>query len=282
MFLASLAGERTARDDRALAAHLHDCAACRVETERLAALWMELGTLPDAQPDPASRARFDRMLAAWQDDARTAGADVAEAGASGARAPRRAARLPAAPGWSGRIRDWFGTWASARPAGQWAGAVALVACGFIAGSWVAMRGSEIRALRQELQSTRSMMTLSLLQQRSPADRLQGIGYSMHDGVPDPQVVTALFETLNADSNIDVRLAAADAIGGLHPAAHVGPRLVSSLRGQTSPLVQVALLDVIAKRHEAEAQPLLLEMSANPRLNKSVRERAEWALRQLTL
>ena len=110
MFLASLAGERAARDDRALAAHLHDCAVCRAETERLAALWMQLGTLPEAQPDAASRARFDRMLAAWQDGA------------------------PAAPGWGGRVRDWFATWGSARPAGQWAGAVALVACGFIAGS----------------------------------------------------------------------------------------------------------------------------------------------------
>lgn len=267
MFLASLAGERTARDDRALAAHLQGCAACRAETERLAALWIELGTLPEEQPDAASRARFDRMLAAWQDDASAAG---------------RAPRLAAGPGWANRILDAAGTWARVRPAGQWAGAVALVACGFIAGSWVALRGGEIRALRQELQSTRSMMTLSLLQQRSPADRLQGIGYSTHDGTADPQVVTALFETLNQDPSIGVRLAAADALGGLHPAADVGPRIVSSLRAQTSPLVQAALLDVIARRHEAEAQPLLREMAANPHLNKSVRERAEWALRQLTL
>lgn len=289
--MAALAGERTARDDRALAAHLQSCAACQVETERLATLWMELGTLPERQPGAASQMRFDQMLAAWQNEARDGaagsgarGADTPDAGASRAALQPRSGRSwgRRIRDWDGRIRDGVGTLAPARPAGQWAGAVALLACGFIAGSWVALRGGEMRALRQELQSTRSMMTLSLLQQRSPADRLQGIGYSMHDGAPDPQVVAALFETLDHDPNVDVRLAAADAIAGLHPAADVGARIVNSLRGQTSPLVQVALLDVIAKRHEADAQPLLLEMSANRRLNKSVRERADWALRQLTL
>lgn len=267
MFMAGLAGELRARDDRALAAHLHACAACGAETERLAGLWMELGALPDAPPSTTSRTRFDRMLAEWQDTARAA-------------PPRTAPDEPGA--WSARGREWLAAVTGPRPAARWAGAVALLACGFAGGSWVATRGGEMRALRQELQSTRSLMVLSLLQQRSPADRLQGIGYSTNNGAPDPQVVTALFATLDHDPSVDVRLAAADAIAGLHPNADVGARLVNSLRGQTSPLVQVALLDVLAKRHESDAQPLLQEMTANPRLNKSVRERAQWALRQLTL
>lgn len=260
VFLASLAGEQPARNDPALTAHLQECAACRTETASLAALWGAMSALPDAQPGTALQSRFDRMLADWQRAARTGG--------------RRATRT--------RLGDWFRGLAAPQPGAQWAGAVALVACGFVAGSWMATRGGEMRALRQELQSTRSMMALSLLQQRSPADRLQGIGYSMRDAVPEPQVITALFFALDHDPSIDVRLAAADAIGGLHPHANVGARLVESLRGQTSPLVQVAVLDVLAKRHESAAQELLRDMSANPHLNKSVRERADWALRQLTL
>ena len=267
LFMAGLAGELQARDDRALAAHLRTCTACAAETGRLAEMWMELGALPEAQPDATSRARFDRMLAEWQDRGRTA-------------MPLIAPDEPRARG--ARRRDWLAAIIGPQPAARWAAAVALLACGFIGGAWVATRGGEMRALRQELQSTRSMMVLSLLQQRSPADRLQGIGYSTHDGTPDPQVITALFETLDHDPSVDVRLAAADAITGLHPNADLGARLVNSLRAQSSPLVQVALLDVLAKRHESDAQPLLQEMTANPRLNKSVRERAQWALRQLTL
>lgn len=260
MFMAGLAGELPGRDDPALEAHLQECAACRAETAHLAALWSGMSALPEARPSAALQTRFDRMLDDWQRAAYTGG--------------RRTARS--------RLRDRFRAWAAPQPAAQWAGAVALLACGFVAGSWMAMRGGEMRALRQELQSTRSMMTLSLLQQRSPADRLQGIGYSMRDAVPEPQVITALFFALDHDPSIDVRLAAADAIGGLHPHANVGARLLESLRGQTSPLVQVAVLDVLAKRHESAAQELLRDMSTNPHLNKSVRERADWALRQLTL
>jgi hypothetical protein len=267
MFMAGLAGELQALDDRALATHLRACAACGTETARLAGLWIELGALPEAQPSATSRARFDRMLAEWQNTGPAA-------------VPRVAPDEPRS--WSARRRDWLATAIGPQPAARWAAAVALLACGFTGGSWIATRGGEMQALRQELESTRSMMVLSLLQQRSSADRLQGIGYSTHDGGPDPQVVTALFEALDHDTSVDVRLAAADAIAGLHPNAAVGARLVNSLRAQSSPLVQVALLDVLAKRHESDAQPLLQEMIANPRLNKSVRERAQWALRHLTL
>ncbi len=260
-FVAQLAGEEVAGTDAALAAHLAACAACRDATESLTSLWSELGALPDAQPSPMLRARFEALMAGWTD---------AAAGTA-----RRASNI-------GRMRGWLaGLLATPRPA-QWGGALALLVLGFGAGTWVTMRGSDMQALRHELQSTRSMMALSLLQQRSPADRLQGIGFSARTDTPDAAVLDALFETLASDPSVDVRLAAVDALSTVRDDAALGPRLVEALGKQPSPLVQVALIDALVRRHDSRAQPLLQEILADSRRNRTVRERARWALQQLTM
>lgn len=260
-FVAQLAGEAAAGGDAALTAHLAECAACSDATKSLASLWSELGTLPDAQPSPMLRARFDALVAGWTDAAAGAG---------------RSTRS------TNRGRAWLaGLFATPRLT-QWGGALALLVVGFGVGTWVAMRGGDMQALRHELQSTRTMMALSLLQQRSPADRLQGIGFSTRTDTPDAAVLDALFETLDTDSSVDVRLAAVDALSAVRDEAALGPRLVASLGKQPSPLVQVALIDALVRRHDSSAKPLLQDISADIRRNRTVRERAGWALQQLTM
>jgi HEAT repeat protein len=181
-------------------------------------------------------------------------------------------------GRAARLAAVFQAW---RPASI-ATATALVAVGFGIGHLVASRSSEMTALRRELQSTRSMMALSLLQQRSPVDRLRGVGWSVRVETPDPEIVDALFETLEHDTNVDVRLAAVDALAGLRDADVVRTRLLESLRRQPSPLVQIAIIDALVRLREAEAQPALRSLADDAGANRTVRERARRAIQQLTL
>ncbi len=58
---------------------------------------------------------------------------------------------------------------------------------------------------------RQLVALSLLQQQNASDRLRGVNYAYRVEQSDPQVLSALLTTLDHDSNVNVRLAAVDAV-----------------------------------------------------------------------
>jgi hypothetical protein len=108
-------------------------------------------------------------------------------------------------------------------------------------------------LREEVRHTRQLVALSLLQQQSASERLKGVDWSNRMTRPDPQVLSALLHTVNYDQNVNVRLAALDA---LHQSANnemVRRGLVESLDRQTSPLVQIALIDLLVEASATNRQ-----------------------------
>jgi hypothetical protein len=66
---------------------------------------------------------------------------------------------------------------------------------------------------------------------------------------DEKVINALFTTLNNDLNVNVRLVALEALTQFAKDAIVREGLVKSLAVQDSPMVQVALADVMVKLQE---------------------------------
>jgi HEAT repeat protein len=86
--------------------------------------------------------------------------------------------------------------------------------------------------------------------------------------------------VNYDPNVNVRLAAIDA---LRPSARnemVRRELLGSLERQTSPLAQIALIDLMVEIRNKEAGETLKELSGETDTNPEVKERAQWALAQL--
>jgi hypothetical protein len=57
-------------------------------------------------------------------------------------------------------------------------------------------------------------------------------------------------------------------------------LVGSLTRQTSPLVQVALINLLADIKETRAAEALKSLIADRELRPEVRQKAEWGLRKL--
>jgi HEAT repeat protein len=122
--------------------------------------------------------------------------------------------------------------------------------------------------------------LSLLQQQSASDRLRGVSWSYRVEQSDTEVLSALLHTVNQDSNVSVRLAAVDALRnfGDSPVARKG--ITQSLLKQTSPMVQIALVDVLVELRERPAVPTLKLLLATPDLDKSVKSKIESAIAQL--
>jgi len=229
-------------------AHLDSCERCQAEAHELRDLWGTLGALPEEDPSLEMRARFYDSLRAWRQ--------------------REGERRKA-------------LWWVRHPIFQAASAAAILVIGIATGYFVRGRDtSEVSQLRGEVYNMRQLVALSLLQQQNASDRLRGVNYAYRVEQSDPQVLSALLTTLDHDSNVNVRLAAVDAVRNFTDSPVGRKGLVQALAKQDSPLVQIAILDQIVELHEKSAASAIQFLLSGQDVNPDVRQRAQWALKQL--
>ncbi len=128
---------------------------------------------------------------------------------------------------------------------------------------------------------RQLVVLSLLQQQSASERLRAVTWSVRSNRADPEILSALTDTLRFDPSADVRLAALDALRHFSGQPRVRSELVDALRGQQSPLVQIGLIDLLVDLGEESALQRLKEFAQEQDLNPLVRQRAQAGIAQLT-
>ena len=119
-----------------------------------------------------------------------------------------------------------------------------------------------------------------LQQQSASERLQGVTFSSREDHLDPQVFGALLHTLRNDNSVDVRLAALDTLSRHANQPQIRKSVVAALQEQQSPMVQVALIDLLSEWRDPEAAQGLRNFQQIKNLNPTVRQRAEWAVSKL--
>jgi hypothetical protein len=253
------AGSVGPSEREAIDRHLAECASCRAETSELGRVWQMLDALPEEEPRPELRARVHAMVDAWREGARAAGTP------------------PPARSWRGRL-----AWA---PAWQICFGVLCVAVGLGAGyaAFAPRANGEIAELRGEVHSMKQMVALSLLQQGSAAERLRGVTWSHDIDQPGSEVIDALLDTLRHDPNVNVRLAAVDALQQFAAGQHrrdLREELIDTILRQDSPLVQLALVDALVDLRERRSAPVLRSLAGDAQANEAVRKRAAWALARL--
>jgi hypothetical protein len=257
----SLSGEKK----EIVEGHLTQCADCRDEV----AVWKKLAQLPVEQPSAESRMRFEAMLHAYQEGRSDRGRAQFE-------------RVRPARTWS--FWQWLRT-----PTGAVAWSAALLLIGIFAGNYFGGRTThstapanqdEMAQMHNELTNMRQLMVLSMLQQQSASERLQGVSFSRGADPLDPQVTAALLHTLRYDGSVDVRLAALDALSKHSSQPQVRRGVLDALQEQQSPLVQVALIDQLLEWRDPDVAKQLRNFEQTPNLNPTVKQRAEWAVSKL--
>ncbi len=252
---AYLSGDLDEAALRSVRHHLGLCDECRSEFDSLSGLWKGLRSSADELPGHSLEREFRTMMRAYEEGLRH----------SGTRRER----------WSVRGKEWF-----SRPAVQIGVAACLVVVGIAAGSlWKESVGSDrdIAQLHQEVRGLSNLLTVSLLKQESASDRLTGVswGYKLVDH--DPEVESALVNTMQHDRNVNVRLAALDALARNLTSPSVRREIIQAFPGQKSPLMQVALVDLLSRINDAESRHALQQALNDPDLLPEVRKRIEQGL-----
>ncbi|MFQ5674279.1 MAG: zf-HC2 domain-containing protein [bacterium] len=241
--------------------HLLSCASCKAEVEGLSTTWEKLGKLPEKAPSEAVRTRFYAMLEAYQSGQALAGSRP---------------RLRAA------MNHWLERWWPRQPVFQFGLALALLVIGLLGGfTFKSVPGNQdLMVLRSEVYSLRQLVATALLQNQSSSERLRGVSYSYLVDQPASTTLETLLNTLNYDSNLNVRLATIDALSIFYDEEIVRQGLIESLTHQTSPLIQIALIGLFVDRQEKQAVDALKFLQNNEMFNQTVRRRAGKAIEEL--
>lgn len=255
-----------------LRAHLASCPTCQREWSALQEITRKLDLLPAEQPSPRLRENFYAMLETHQRDA-------------DAPSPFALAKS--------RLDRFFEAILPTQPALQFAFALTLLAAGIFAGARFLQRPAaiapaddtskkELAALRAQVNSMNQLVTYSLLQQKSTSDRLQSVLATMDLKSPDRKVLTDLVGALAFDPSVNVRLSAVEALAPHAGEDVVRAGLLAALPRESAPLVQLAMIELLATVRETGAEPILDQLSRNPQTDENVRDAAKRALATLRL
>ena len=139
---------------------------------------------------------------------------------------------------------------------------------------------EIVQLSNDLQEMRETMMLTLLEKQSTSDRLKAVSLTSEMTDVSDKIANALLQTLNEDPNVNVRLSALEALVPYTTNPKVRSGLVSAIARQESPMVQVALAEVMVALQEKNAVDPLKKILDKERTPKEVKEKIEESISTL--
>jgi HEAT repeat protein len=167
-----------------------------------------------------------------------------------------------------------------------AAAVAILITGAFLGAFITITiknsttGKELSQLKTEVSILKKTALLTMLKEESSSNRIQAMDYAADLQNPDENVIKALFETLNHDRNVNVRMAAAYALSGFAGQKGVSDSLVQSLGMQADPILQVTLINILVERREKRALEPMKEIVRNAATLKEVKMVAERGIKVL--
>ena len=112
---------------------------------------------------------------------------------------------------------------------------------------------ELNQLSTQMADMKEMMMMSMLEEQSASRRLQGLQISSDLVSENQQITDAMFVTLNNDESTNVRLAALTILASYADDPEIRAGLINSITEQKSPIMQVALAELMAELQEPQAK-----------------------------
>ena len=246
--------------------HLETCAACHREAEELRELLTTMSNSTLEIPPTALRESFNMMLQS-ELNMQTTTTIIEEFPAT-----------TVGPGPAVRTLRF------SSPLWRIAAAVILVAGGIGIGMSIRTKPpestttSEIAAMRKELKEMKEEVMFNLINDESASQRIKAVGYVEQMSSPDQQVIDALLHTLDHDKSVNVRLASLYSLSRFADRQAVRDSLVTSLKLQTDPIIQVVLINLLAEKREPKAIAPIKDIMTNKKTMQEVRDAAQRSLK----
>jgi hypothetical protein len=136
------------------------------------------------------------------------------------------------------------------------------------------------AANNETEEVRQKLVLTLLDQPSANQRLQGVSEANKFENADDIVIRALLKTLNSDPNVNVRLAAIESLTNYVDKPEVRQGLVQSIPNQESPILQITLANLmVALQEKASIEPFK-QLLKQKQLDTTVKKRIERSIESI--
>jgi hypothetical protein len=245
--------------------HIAQCPDCQAEWADNQMLWQKMSTVKTPSPSPEIGTRFYAMLDTYKKEVE-------------AKQENSLAGL-----WQ-KIRERF----AYNPSYNWAYSLVLVGLGTLMGFYIGKPDSQdvayqkqVESLSSQMQEMKQMMMLSMLENPAATERMKAVSYTEELHQVDDKVIDALLTTLNYDENVNVRIVTLEALIPLANNPKVREALVQSLVTQESPLVQVALADVMVKLQEKRSVKEFKRILRKNNLNSMVKDKIEKSILKLS-
>ena len=177
-------------------------------------------------------------------------------------------------------RQLFMPWIDGNKVWRMAASILLLLGVFWAGFYLAkqqvgMQANEMAALQQDVQALKAALATANTAY-SASERIQLVSQKTEQA-PDDEVVEALISTMNHDANVNVRLAACEALYELRENKKVRQAFIQGLKYQKDPLVQITLIDMLVSMKEKRAVQPLQELTEQKNLLPVVKDKAAHGL-----
>lgn len=140
--------------------------------------------------------------------------------------------------------------------GRWAFAASILFIGIMLGK--VFTGSsyqkQMDTLSTQMTDMQEMIALTMLEESSVSKRLQGVQMSSELVSSNSEVADALLLTLNNDESSNVRLAALRMLAQYSNDERIREGLINSIENQDSPVVLMAMAELMVELQEEKAVP----------------------------
>jgi hypothetical protein len=143
------------------------------------------------------------------------------------------------------------------------------------------QNDQMTALVNQVSSLQEMMMLTMLEKESPTERLKAVSLTSEMAGASSKVTSALIQTLNNDENVNVRLAALEALIPYVKDSEVREAIIRSIGMQESPLVQVALAELMAKIQAKSSVEELQKIIQSEKTPDEVKNRIKESIKVLS-
>jgi len=233
--------------------HIESCAQCKIDYEETTKLLVEFNKETTQIPSAKLRSNFYDML---EEEKRLSESKVVT--------------LQSDKGFNFKM------------AFQIAASFLLLFLGFYAGNYSSQKktSEEIATLEQQTVELKENMMLAMIDNRSASKRIKAVNYSEEIKHLDQKILNVLVDRMHNDTNINVRLAAAEALAKYSETELVKKAFIEALTTETDPSLQITIIEFLVKIQDERALEPMQQLLDQPETPDFVKEHANTGILQI--